>query len=294
MPRQGRPEPYVVDADRGSGTTRTKQARILDLDDATSRAEARAGLRELDAMVESMPGLGRLQKDRERITPRGTLGDVGDPRMVRSLPDRGQVRKPISARQRNARSKTRGQVQATVPLTQLKAQRGIVTRPDVWMDVNDHLSEAAGDLQALPERDQEQVRRVDRSIQAYERSNDRGHVVYTNVQMPYFINASNLEGFVRNNFEPGTQVSFDRFTFATHQLHETVDLHPGEGMATFEIQTRRGAYLGGSDKRDNTSHLLPRGMDFEVVGTHTAYFQYPSGRRGSRTVIQLRDITPDA
>lgn len=294
MPRKGRPEPYAVEADRGSDTIRTKQARILDADTAEARADARAGLRELDAMVESMPGLTRLQKDRERLTPRGTLGDVADPRMVRSLPDPRQVRKPISARQRNARSRTRTQVQASVPLTQLKAQRALVTQPDVWADVNNQLSEAAGDLQALPERDQEQVRRIDRSIQAYERANDRGHVVYTNVQMPYFINASNLEGFVRHNFGEGTQVSFDRFTFATHQLHESVDLHPGDGMVTFEIQTRRGAYLGRSDKRDTTSHLLPRGMDFEVIGSHTAYFQYPSGRRGSRTVVQLRDITPES
>ncbi len=44
------------------------------------------------------------------------------------------------------------------------------------------------------------MRFVDRSIQAYERSNDRGHVIYANVAMPYQINHSNLRAFAEHNF----------------------------------------------------------------------------------------------
>jgi hypothetical protein len=294
MPRQGNPDGYVVDADRGSSTTTSKQARIRDVEEADDRSEARAGLRGLDAMVESMPGLNRMQRDRERLAPRGVAGDLGHPRMERQLPDLGQARVPISDRQKKARSKSRREVQAAVPLAQLKAQRGLVERPEIWSEVNDRLSESAGDLQALPEGDQEQLRRVDRSIQAYERSSDRGHVVYANVQMPHYINSSNLDGFVQNNFNAGERVAFDRYTVGTHQLHETAALNGGDGMATFEIQTRRGAYLGQSDKKDNTQHLLPRSMEFEVVGRGRVAYTDPQGRRGSRMVIQLRDVTPDA
>ena len=62
---------------------------------------------------------------------------------------------------------------------------------------------------------------------------------------------------------------------------------------SFEVQTRRGAYLGQSDKKDNTQHLLPRGMEFEVVGVQEASYRSPDGRTGSRMVVQLRDVTPD-
>ena len=63
--------------------------------------------------------------------------------------------------------------------------------------------------------------------------------------------------------------------------------------AVFEISTRRGVYLGHSDSQDNTAHLLPRGMAFEVIGTHEATWRAPDGTSGTRVVVQLRDITPE-
>ena len=64
-------------------------------------------------------------------------------------------------------------------------------------------------------------------------------------------------------------------------------------MAVFELQTRRGAYLGQSDKKDNTQHLLPRGLEFEVVGVQEASYRSPDGTTGTRMVVQLRDVTPE-
>ena len=294
MPRTGNPD-YVVDADRGSSSAASKVAALLDTEVHQARAGARAGLRELDTLTEGLTGLNRLQKDRERLTPRGTTADLRDPRMRRQLPPESQVREPISARQRNARSKARLETQRKVPLAQLRALREMVTREDRWEQFNDALSDNAGDIQALPEGDQEKIRRIDRSIQAYERSNDRGHVLYSNVRMPWYINDANLPGFVRNNFVPGERVTFDRFTAASHQLHETaLDVQDTAGrVAVFEMETRRGAYLGQSDKVDNTEHLLPRGMDFEVVAVHEASYRSPDGRTGTKTVVQLRDVTPE-
>ena len=145
MPRKGHPD-YAVDPDRGSSASPTKNARLVDLDEHQDRAASRSGLRDLDAMTEGMSGLTRMQKDRERLFPRGTTADLGDPRMRRHLPTEGQERAPISSRQRNERSKDRRDTQATMPLTQLRAQKDLVTRPERWRDLNDQLSANTGDI----------------------------------------------------------------------------------------------------------------------------------------------------
>lgn len=298
MPRAKHPD-YRVDPDRGTSSTASKRAQLLDVDVHDARESDRAGLRELDTMVEGMAGLNRLQKDRERIFPRATTAELGHRRMLRQLPEPSAVRVPLSARQRNERSKDRRAIHQHLPLVQLRAQRQLVTDLDRWQSVNDQLSDHLGDLQEFPESEQQRIRRVDRSIQAYEKINDRGHVVYTNVALPGYINAQNVEGFIRNNFEPGRRLTFDRYTQSTHQLHETRESLTGEEkdrsgqVVTFEMETRRGAYLGQSDKRDNTQHLLPRGLEFEVVGVHQATYRDPHGRRGRCLVVQVRDVTPE-
>lgn len=283
--------PYAVDLDRGSGSVATKNAQLVDLPVHQDRVETRAGLRELDAMTENMSALNRLQKDRERLIPRETNAELGHPRKRRRLPAKGEVRRPLSARQRNQRSKIRLTTQHAVPLTQLRAQRDLVTRPDRWTEINDALSENLGDVQALADDDQDQVRRIDRAIQAYERRNDRGHVVYANVQLPSYINRQNVDGFLRNNFDPGDRITFDRYTVGTHQLHETARHRPNlrGNVVVLEMETRRGAYLGHSDKLDNTAHLLPRGTEYEVVGIQQATYRAPDGRTDTCWVIQVRD-----
>lgn len=295
MPRRSHPD-YVVDPDRGSSTTAAKQAAIVSPGTAGERTETRGGLRDLDAMTEGMPGLNRQQKDRERLAPRATTAELAHPRMQRPLPTAADVREPFSSRQKKARSKTRIDVQGGLPMTQYDAQRRLVTDPAQWGRLNDALSDNVGDLQELDDADQQQLRRVDRSIQAYERSNDRGHVVYANVAMPSQINHTNLQAFIDRNFEPGDRLAFDRYTVGTHQLHETSRHAAGDvagRVAVFEIQTRRGAYLGHSDSQDDTAHLLPRGMELEVIGTHRATWRDSTGATGARTVVQLRDVTPE-
>lgn len=293
MPRAKHPD-YRVDPDRGSAVGPDKRAVLLDLPEFEQRDQDRQGLRGLDDMLEGMPGLNRLQRDRERLFPRDTAADLRHPLMRRELPRPGQVRQPLSARQRNQRSKARRVTQDVMPLVQLRAQRALVTDPGRWSAINDRLSDATGDIQSLPDAGQAEIRRIDRSIQAYERRNERGHVVYANVSMPGWINGSNADGFIIKNFPAGRRVAFDRYTQSTHQLHETRS-HVGgsQQVVTFELETRRGAYLGQSDKKDNTHHLLPRGLEFEVVGSHRAAFTDRDGRLQQCLVVQLRDITPE-
>jgi len=280
----------VLDADRGSGNAGTKLASVLGRDEAQERQETREGARDLDARVEAHPGLNRQQRDRERATPRDVTGDVPDPRMERTLPTPDQVRMPMSARQRSARAVTKRAVQDRLPSTQYTAMNRMVTDDAQWRSVNDAVSDAAGDVQQLEDFQIAQIQRVDRSIMAYERANDRGHVVYCNVQMPSAVNASNLSGFLRNTFRPGSAIAFDRFTMGAHTMHEIERDDPdAQRTAVFEIQTRRGAYLGRSTSLDDTAHLLPRGPQYQIVGTHTATYQRPDGSTGRREVIQITD-----
>lgn len=287
----------ALDPDRrGSRALSKRQAVVVPGQEMWDRSEDRAGLRDLDKRIEAMPGLTRLQRDRERINPVNTVAPLQHPRMLRELPGEGEVRVPFSSRQKKARSKTRLEVLGRTPGTGRAAQKSLLTRPGEWRRLNDALSAAAGDVQALDEADQQLLRRVDRTIQGYERANTRGHVVFTNVAMPYHVNHTSLRPYVEHHFGAGDIVEFDRYTVGSHQLHETTRYagrEVGERVAVFEISTRRGHYVGRSDSLDNTAHLLPRGMMLEVVGTQEVTWRAPDGRTGTRMVVQLRDITPD-
>ncbi len=295
MVRSRRVDPdYVVDPDRGSSAVPgTKEAKLVDPPTFRDRGAEREGARGLDRDVESMPGLSRQQRDRERAMPRAATGEIAHPRMERTLPAPGQVRQPLSSRQRKARSVAKRAVQDRLPATQYTAMTRLVSQPLRWQQLNDALSDATGDAQVLDDAARTGVARVDRAVQAYERANNRGHVIYSNLKMPAAINRSNLEGFLRRNFTAGTVVDFDRYTAGAHTLHEIEPADPAaQRTAVFEIQTRRGMYLGRSDSVDDTAHLLPRGLRLRVTGTHQATYQRPDGSTGKRQVIQLTDITP--
>jgi len=85
-------------------------------------------------------------------------------------------------------------------------------------------------------------------------------------------------------------LDFDRFTMTTHTIHQ-LDSTMTEHDIVFEIETDRGMYLGRSDKVDDTAHLLPRGMRFEVVSAGQGRYRRPDGTIGRRMIVQLRDIT---
>lgn len=285
--------PGVLETDRGSSSVATKQARAIEISEAAEREDARQGLRELDSMTEAMSGLTRSQRDRDRILPRDTSGDLGHPRMERQLSELGALRQPISGRQMKARAKSKRATLERLPKAQLHALDEITSSQETWQRLNDQLGESVSDVDSLSDGDRAFVKRVDRAIQAYERTNDRGHVLYANVQMPYYVNRTSLRTFTQAAYQPGDEVAFDRFTGATHQLHEASHVpDPAGRMACFELKTRRGIYLGKSEGADNTGHLLPRGMLWRVTGTTTVDYTDRNGRRGQRVVIQMEDITP--
>lgn len=285
----------VLDADRGSSTPQSKSAKPISAEEAAAREDERAGLRDLDARLERAAGLTRAQRDAQRINPRDAAAAIDHPLKERRLPTADALRAPLSGRQQKARRKAARAVLARRPASQLRALDEFTRKNSTtWHTINDGLSDAAGDIDALPAEQRQTVARLDRAIQACEAATDRGHVVYANVRMPEAINHSNLEAYTKRQFQTGDEIAFDRYTGASHSLHEVTPFDdPAGRVAVFEIQTRRGLYLGRSEGSDNSSHLLPRGMQLRVVGVHHATYQGRAGERGSRMVIQLVDIAED-
>lgn len=285
--------PRVADPDRGTARALTNKAtKVLDSEEFTERGRVRDGARELDLMGEATPGLTRQQRDRHRAMPRGTTAEPR-PRTVRGLPDAGDTRVPLSARQRRERSKTKQEVRRRLRATERRALRQAIQDRAHWTWMNDALSEAIGDVQQLPDDQRVEVQRLDRAIQGYERHNDRGHVVYANVELPRAVNSGNIDGFIGNQFEPGRVLDFDRFTGTSHSLHEIEPTNWRGYEPAFEIKTRRGFYLGRSTSLDDTRHLLPRGLRLRVLGHHYTEFTRPDGSTGRRLIIQLEDLTEE-
>jgi hypothetical protein len=55
----------------------------------------------------------------------------------------------------------------------------------------------------------------------------------------------------------------------------------------FEMTTSRGMYFGHSDTVEDTTHVLPRGMSFDVASAGYAVYENAGGY-GTRLVLQLR------
>lgn len=245
----------ALEADRHAGPDqRTVQAQLSPSEEAQEREADRAGARELDELVETMKGRTRAGKDRDRAFPRETTAPLGHPLKARKLPERGEQRVKFSARQRSERSRVKHQVEDRLSGTQHRELDQMLREdPSRWAELNDALSEAAGDVQQLPEPQIRSVQRVDRAIQAYEELNDRSHVIYTNVQMPADVAPLEVTGYLRRHLQEGTPVAFDRFTLGAHTITEIETSREGHGTAVFEIATRRGMYLGQSCKRATSS-----------------------------------------
>jgi hypothetical protein len=291
MPRKAHPD-VAVELGRGSpARLASTRAEAMSPAEFADRAADRAGARELDEQVEQMPGLTRQQRDRERAMPRDRSSPPPDPRMDRGLPGPDDMRRTLSSRQRKARSVAKRATQDGLRDTEYRALSRLVTDAAARARINDALSDAAGDVQQLPDAARAEVQRVDRAIAAYERRSDRGHRVYVNLEMPEAAGGGHPLGVAQAYFPVGTTIALDRFTGGAHTMHEVEPPGGGEEMPVLEIATRRGMYLGRSDSLDDTTHVLPRGLRARVVGFHHAVFVRPDGTPGRRPVMQLQDIT---
>jgi hypothetical protein len=180
---------------------------------------------------------------------------------------------------------------AAAPASQHRAVRTMLTdeNPDEWRRINRALHNAAGDVQQLADRDRVTVQRLDRAIQSYERRNDRAHRVYVAVQLPDTHRDVKTDRDLPTSLQPGAVVAFDQFTLTRHNLHETPG-HDSSRHVVLEIVTSRGMYLGRSDSVEDTTHLLPRGVQLRVAAVDVAPYETRPKGFSERIVVQLREV----
>lgn len=277
----------VYDPDRASVGPSTKAARRVDPDVKAERDSQRDELREMDREMSATPGYAAAHIDSQRHMPGSKSAPLGHPRKERKFPAPGSRRVPVTGWQKRQRLVAAKQAQTATPRSELRATDGLLNEDATWARVNDKLSETTGNAHEIG-TDERTVRRVDRMIQRAERRNDRSHVVYSNVLIPGEMPNSRVYA---SSFAEGEVVDFDRYTVAAHNIHETEDEIIGhDRLVTFEIATRRGAYMGGGAASADTHHLLPRGLRLVVVGKESVRYLRPDGSSGRRTVVQLSDV----
>jgi hypothetical protein len=212
-----------------------------------------------DAARDADTAQTRATRDRDRATPRD-VSHVESARLRADLPEPGAFRKALSSRQRKVRSAAKNKVLDAAPASQRHAVRTMLTDddPQTWRRVNGELHVA--------DNDRKMVQRLDRTIQSYERINDRTHTVYVAVELPDNHGDVNFEDDLPDTLRPGARVAFDQFTVARHNLHEAPG-HDSRRCVMLEITTSRGMYMGRSDSLDDTTRItapMPTGAKDSV------------------------------
>jgi hypothetical protein len=285
-------EPLVVDIEGGTVSEREiKAAREVAADVMSDRDFLRLANRIIDEARDGDSSQTRAARDRDRATPRD-VSSVESDRLRAELPALDEFREALSGRQRKLRSVVKNRVLDRAPASQHRAVRTLLSEEDPaqWRRVNRALHLAAGDVQRLDDADRVVVQRLDRLVQAYERENDRSHRVYVAVQLPDTHPDVRRLRDVPANLRRGSVVDFDQFTVTRHNLHETPG-HDSDRHLVFEVVTSRGMYFGRSDSVEDTTHLLPRGMQLEVASVEYAPYEKAGETAGfgERIVIQLRE-----
>lgn len=288
--RPNREQPVALDVEGGViGARDVKTAREMAEEAMTERSFQRLSNQIDDELRDDDSGLTRATKDRYRATPRD-VSHVESERLRGELPAREEFREALSGNQRKIRSATKNQVMNSAPASQHAAIASLLTGddPTEWRRVNERLHHAAGDAQELDSRDRAKVQRLDRAIQSYELLNDRTHRVYVAVKLPDNHRDVAMPEDLPANLQPGATVAFDQFTLSRHNLHETPG-HDSSRHLVFEMVTSRGMYMGRSDSVEDTTHVLPRGMQFEVMSAEHVAYATRSGGFNERVVLQLRE-----
>lgn len=282
-------EPTVVDVEGGVISSRDiKVAREVAESAMSDREFHRLANQIIDEARDSDSSLTRPTRDRDRATPRD-VSRVDSVRLRGELPAPEEFRHALSGRQRKIRCATKNQVLAAAPETQRQAIRSMLTDddPGEWRRINGALHHAAGDVQQLDEKDRVKVQRLDRLIQSYEQKNDRTHTVYVAVKLPDTHGDVTHVKDLPPNLRPGEKVTFDQFTVARHSMHEAPG-HDSGRYLMLEMTTSRGMYFGHSDSVEDTTHVLPRGMSYQVAAAGYAAYENAGGY-GERLVLQLRE-----
>lgn len=219
--------------------------------------------------------------------------DSINPRKSRRLPSPSAERQMLSSNMKKEYNKVKRGWVEQMPKSHYQAMKRTMSNRQMLEGVNRELNGVVGMRSELRPATQRRVREIDRSIQAFEATNEREHIVYTTLKSPK--DHGNSRNALRSRLEAmaaeqDSTITFDSYIPASHSIG-TIQDGPDIVM---EIRTKSGAYLGTSDTTPDASHLVGRGRVLRPVSVHEASFVKPDGTRGTRTVVQMDDVTPDA
>lgn len=273
----------------------TRQAEFSTESAEREREDIREDVRAMAAALQENMSL-RSAEARSEIPQMRT--DSINPRKSRRLPSPSSVRPLLSSNMKKDYNKHKVQWVEQMPGTHFQAMKRTMARRETLEGVNRELNGVVGVRSELRPATQRRVREIDRSIQAFEAANEREHVVYATLKAPKEHGNSRkalqrrLEKMVGDSDADGAQrtLTFDSYVPASHSLGTLKD---GPDIV-MEIRTKSGAYLGTSDTTPDASHLIGRGRVLRPVSIHEASYVREDGTRGTRTVVQMDDVTPEA
>lgn len=232
------------------------------------------------------------EADARREVPR-LRDDSVRPRKMRKLPSEGQQRRMLSSNMKKDYSQAKRAWETKLPKTRRRALDNTMRDSASLEGLNRSLRGTHGTKSELPPAIRKRAEAVDRTIQDYERANERQHIVYTTLRAPKD-HGNSRNAVLRRLTEMGGDpeskpLTFDGYVPATHSLGNVAN----EKDVVLEMRTKSGAYLGTSDTTPNADHIVNRGRSFQVVGTHEVSYMKPDGSTGTRTVVQVDDVTDD-
>lgn len=249
------------------------------------RDEARATAEALDE------NLTMREADSRREVPR-LRTDAANPNMSRNLPAPSATRGMLSSNRQKDYNKTKVAWVENMPKTRSDAMARTMTNREQLEDVNRSLNGATGMRSQLTPATRRRVERIDGAISDFERTNQREHVVYSTLKAPYDRQPSRdaLRRRLNTMSEEGGTMTFDSYIPASHSLGNVNESND----VVMEIKTRSGAYVGSSDTTPNSNHVVARGRTLQPVGVHDVSYTRPDGSRGTRTVVQMEDVTQES
>lgn len=230
-----------------------------------------------------------------RVEVPRTRTDAINPRKSRRLPSPSSERQMLSSNMKKEYNKNKRGWVEIMPKTHYQAMKRTMSNRAMLEGVNRQLNNVVGMRSELPPATRRRIGEIDRAIQTFESQNEREHVVYATLKAPKpHGNSRNalrrrLAAMTEDSTSPQTAITFDSYIPASHSLGT---INEGSDIV-MEIRTKSGAYLGTSDTTPDASHLVARGRVLRPVSVHEASFVKPDGTRGTRTVVQMDDVTPD-
>ena len=163
--------------------------------------------------------------------------------------------------------------------------------------LNTHLRHADGDSRRMPKNLQRRQQDIDLTIRVAERANTREHTVYVAADLTGMPGKTPRQKIAKAR----KMIQQDKGAYAV-QGYMVGSLDMGEAVnegndaeIVLEVKTCSGIYLGNSDgsTRDVT-HMVGRNRYLMPYAVQEGVpYLRSDGTTGTRTVIQMQDVTPD-